>query len=98
MSKSSNKTTVPTIERWEAGKKFGEVFCDANWSDTGTTSAVRNAKSLVQIEMTDICANVARPTKTDLRVHVCAIHINLAAVRMNDVANLADGGFENAVG
>ncbi len=32
-----------------------------------------------------------------LRVHVRAVHVNLAAVRMNDLANLADGRFENAV-
>ena len=40
---------------------------------------------------------VAGPAKTDLRVHVRAIHVNLAAMRVNDLADLADGCLENAV-
>ena len=35
--------------------------------------------------------------QADLRVHVRAVHVNLAAVRVDDFANLADGFLEHAV-
>ena len=41
---------------------------------------MRNAKRLVQIQMADIRAVITRATETDLRVHVCTVHVNLAAV------------------
>ena len=56
------------------------MFRHADRADAGTAAAVRNAKGLVQIEMANIRADVARPAKADLRVHVRAIHVNLAAV------------------
>ena len=40
----------------------------------------------------------AGAAKTDLGVHVRAVHINLAAVVMDDFANLADGFLKHAVG
>ena len=70
---------------------------DANRSHSGSAAAVRNAKGLVQIQMTNIRADVARPAKPDLRIHVRAVHINLSAVRVHDLANLTDCCFENAV-
>ena len=69
----------------------------ADRSHARAAAAVRNAESLVQIQMANIRADVARPAKADLRVHVRAVHVNLAAVRVHDLANLADGRFENAV-
>ena len=66
--------------------------------DAGAAAAVRDAKSLVQIQMANVRADVARTAEADLRVHVRAVHVNLAAVRVHDLANLADGRFENAVG
>ena len=80
------------------GKKRSEMFGDADRSHARAAAAVRNAESFVQIQMANIRADVARAAKPDLRVHIRAVHVNLAAVRMNDLANLADGGFENAVG
>src|SRR5450432_956119 len=71
---------------------------DADRADAGATAAVRNAKCLVQVEMADIGADVAGAAEPDLCVHVRAVHVNLSAMFMNDLANLADGGFENSVG
>ena len=34
----------------------------------------------------------------NLGIHVCAVHVDLAAGFMNDTANLADGFFEDAMG
>ena len=73
------------------------MFRHADRAHARTAAAVRNAKSFVQIEMANIRADIARPAKTDLRVHVRAVHVNLAAVRVDDLANFADGRFENAV-
>ena len=80
-----------------AGQKLHEMFRHANRPDARAAAAVRNAKRLVQIQMADVRADVARAAKADLRVHVRAVHVNLAAVRVDDVADLADGFLENAV-
>ena len=85
-------------QRGERRKKLGEMLRHADRADAGTAAAVRNAKGLVQIEMANVGADVARAAEADLRVHVRAVHVNLAAVRVHDFANLADGRFENAVG
>ena len=52
---------------------------------------------LCKIQMANVGAVIARAAKTDLRVHVRAIHINLAAVGVNDFANFANRRLENAV-
>ena len=61
------------------------------------TAAMRNAKRFVQIQMANIRAVITRTTEPNLGVHVGAIEINLAAVRVHDLANLADGWLKDAV-
>ena len=73
------------------------MFGHANGSDAGAAASVRDAKSLVQIQVANIGAVIARPAKTDLRVHVGPIEINLAAMRMHDVADIADGRLKDAM-
>src|SRR5438067_6253143 len=73
------------------------MWGDADRTDAGPATTVRDAKSFVQVEMANVGADIAGAAETDLRVHVRAVHVNLAAVGMNHVANLADRGFENAV-
>src|SRR5438046_5730739 len=80
-----------------AGQKFHEMFRHANRSDARPAAAVRNAKRLVQIQMADVRADEAGAGEADLRVHVRAVHVNLAAVRVDDFANLLDAVLENAV-
>src|SRR5438067_9645869 len=70
---------------------------DADRADAGAAASVWNAKRFVEIEMANVGADVAGTAETDLRVHVCAVHVNLAAMRMNDFANLADRGLKYAV-
>src|SRR5438876_11849908 len=74
-----------------------EMFGYADWSDAGSATAMRNTKRFVQIQMANVGAVIAWTAKTALRVHVRAIHVNLAAVRVHDLANFANGWFENAV-
>jgi len=73
------------------------MFRHANRSDARAAAAVRNAKGLVQIQMADVRPDEAGAGEADLRVHVRAVHVNLAAVRVDDFANLADGFLEHAV-
>src|ERR1700694_5913052 len=73
------------------------MFRDADGTDARAAATVGDAEGFVKIEMANIGAHVAGTAEADLRVHIRAVHVNLAAVRVNDVANLADGGFENTV-
>ena len=47
--------------------------------------------------MTDIGPEISRSAKTDLRIHVRPVEVNLATVLMDNLADLANGRFENAV-
>jgi hypothetical protein len=80
-----------------AGQEGHEMFGYTDRSYTRAAAAVWDAKRLVQIQMTNIGAVIAGATKTDLRIHVCAVHVNLAAMRVNDVANFANRRLEYAV-
>ena len=60
---------------------------DADRSHAGPAAAMRDAESLVQIEMADVGAVVAGPAEPDLRVQIGAVEINLSAVGVHDLAN-----------
>ena len=70
---------------------------DADRSHARAAAAMRNAEGLVQVEMADIGAVIAGPRQPDLRVHVGAVEIDLSAVAMHDVADLADVLLEHAM-
>jgi hypothetical protein len=83
-----------------AGEKVGEVLNQmrhANRADARAAAAVRDAKRFVQVQVADIRADEAGAGEADLGVHVRAVHVNLAAVRVDDFADLADGFLEHAV-
>ena len=52
-------------------------------------AAVRDAERLVQVQMADVGADVARAARPTMRVHVRAVHVDLAAVLVDDLADLA---------
>ena len=81
-----------------AWEKRQQVHRDTDRSHARAATAVRNAKSLVQIEMANIRADIARAAEADLRIHVRAVHVNLTAMRVHDFANLADGGLRKRRG
>ena len=60
-------------------------------------AAMRNRERLVQVQVTDVGADRRRAREPDLRVHVRAVHVNLAAVLVDDRADLADLFLEHAV-
>ena len=64
---------------------------NANRTHSRSPTAVRNAKSLMQIEMTNIRADFSRTTKPDLRVHVGSIHVDLAPVFVHQIGSDQEG-------
>src|SRR6202035_4537743 len=75
-----------------------EMGPDADRSHAGAAAAMGNAEGLVQIEMADIGAVIAGPRQPYLRVQIGAVEIDLSAMAVDDVADLADMLLEHAVG
>jgi hypothetical protein len=81
-----------------AGQEGCEVRRDADGSHAGAAAAVRDAERLVQVEVADVGADVAGRGEADLGVHVGAVHVHLAAVLVDDRADVLDRRLEHAVG
>src|SRR5205814_7521380 len=64
----------------------------------GSAGAVRNAERLVQVQVAHVGADVGGADQPHLGVHVRAVHVHLPALRVHDVADLADRRLEDAVG
>ena len=71
------------------GEERDQLFRHRNGTDARTAATVRNAEGFVQIEVADVGADVARRSEPDLRVHIGAIHVDLAARIMDELANFA---------
>ena len=52
-------------------------------ADAGAAAAVRDAEGLVQVEVRDVGAELARPGQADQRVEVGAVDVDLAAGRVH---------------
>ena len=87
----------PRLDHRVAGQERREVRGDADRAHAGAAAAVRDAEGLVQVEVADVGADVARAAQADLRVHVGAVHVDLAAVLVDDLADLLDALLEDAV-
>src|SRR5882757_10037362 len=74
-----------------------QMRLDPDRAHARAAAAMRNAERLVQIEMADIGAVVAGPRQADLRVQIGAVEIDLSAMAMHDVADLADVFLEHAM-
>src|SRR6266403_391813 len=88
----------PEIRKGMRGKKIGQMGFHTDGAYSWSASSVRYAESLVQIEVADISSEIGRPAKTDLRIHVRAVHIHLTAVSMHDVADLDDPLLKDSMG
>ena len=75
-----------------------EVGGDTDRPHPRPPAAVRDAKRLVEVQVAHIGAHVGRPAQPHLGVHVGAVHVHLAAVRVHDLAHLPDRPLENAGG
>jgi hypothetical protein len=58
---------------------------------------VRDAERLVEIQVADVGAEIAGPAQADLGVHVRPVHVDLATVPVDDVADLPDLLLEHPV-
>ena len=67
-------------------------------ADTGSTTPMGDAERLVQIEVTDVGAEGARAAQADLGIEVGPIQIHLAAMVVNQAADLTDAGLEHPMG
>jgi hypothetical protein len=69
----------------------------ADRPDAGAAAAVRDAEGLVEVEVAHVGADRGRRGQPHLRVHVGAVHVDLAAVLVDERADLADALLEDAV-
>ena len=80
------------------GQERRQVRGDADRPHARAAAAVRDAEGLVEVEVADVGAVVARPAEPHLGVHVGAVQVDLAAVVVDDPADVADPRLEDAVG
>ena len=77
----------PAAMARQVGHQVGD---DADRADARAAAAVRDAEGLVQVEVADVAAELARRGHADQRVHVGAVDVDLAAVAVDDGAELLD--------
>ena len=80
-----------------AGQVRPELFGNCDGADTGPTTAVGNAESLVQVQMQNIDSEFSRAHNADLCVHVGTIHIHKATRSMHFGGEGTDGFFIDAM-
>ena len=71
---------------------------DADRPHARAAAAMRNAEGLVQVHVADIGAEFGRAHQADLRIEIGAVEIDLAAMGMDDRADILDALLEHAVG
>src|ERR1700730_6445197 len=80
---------------WQIRRKMG---FDADWADSWASAAVRDTKSLMQIQVTNIRTKVSRTAESNKRIHIRPVHIDLAPMAMDYLAELPDSLFEDTMG
>ena len=81
-----------------AGQIRRQVCAHRDRPDTGATAAVRDAERLVQVQVADVAAELARPGQSDQRVEVRAVDVHLAADVVHGRADVGDVVLVHAVG
>ena len=71
-----------------ARQERGEVSAHTDRADPGAAAAVRDAERLVQVEVADVGAESPGSAEPDQRVQVGAVHVHLAAVLVDHVADV----------
>jgi hypothetical protein len=94
----------PALTRWRAGRLrrvVGHERCqmglEADRAHARSAAAVRDGEGLVQVHVADVGADKAGRGQADLGVEVGAVHVHLAAVGMDDGADVANRFLEHAV-
>lgn len=75
-----------------------EMLLDANGADTRATTTVGDTERLVEVQVADISTKSTGRGQANLCIHVCAIHVNLATILVNNIADLADLRLKYTIG
>src|SRR5262245_19464907 len=68
-----------------------------DWTHARPSAAMRNAECLVQVQVAYVRPDITGTTETDLGIHIRTVHIDLAPLRMDDLADPTHAHFENAM-
>ena len=79
------------------GQVRRQVGAHRDRADARAAAAVRDAEGLVQVEVRDVAAELARLGVAEQRVEVGAVDVDLAAVVVDDLAQVGDGVLVGAV-
>ena len=63
---------------------------DADRPHAGAAAAMRDAEGLVQVHVADVGAELGGPREADQRIEVGAVEIDLAAMGVDDGADVLD--------
>ena len=81
-----------------SGEVGGEVRSNADGTNSGSSSSVGNAESLVEVQVANISTDGSRAGKSNLSVHVGSVHVNLSSSIVDAVADLDDVLLEDSKG
>mmetsp|Transcript_41993 Transcript_41993/g.100957 ORF Transcript_41993/g.100957 Transcript_41993/m.100957 type:complete len:204 (-) Transcript_41993:2164-2775(-) len=96
-----NLTTLDVltnVDDWMRRQKGLKMLHDTDRPQARTASPVRDRKCLVQIQMAHIGTNDGWSSQSDLRIHVRPVHVHLAPIVMNNLANFLDALLVHTVG
>ena len=80
------------------GHEGRQMGLEADRAHARSAAAVRDGEGLVQVHVADVGADEAGRGQADLGVEVGAVHVHLAAVGMDDGADVLHRFLEHAVG
>ncbi len=86
------------LQQRVVGEEWCEMRLGSHRAHPRAPSAVGDGEGLVQVEMTDIGAEVGRPGQPDQGVQIGAIDVHLAPVAMDDPRQLLHSFLEHAMG
>src|ERR1700758_2928900 len=75
-----------------------ENLLDGDWAGARASTTVRSRKRFVQIEMHHVHTEISWTDLADQRVHVGAVHVKKAALRVENRGDFVDVLFEDAEG
>mmetsp|Transcript_1965 Transcript_1965/g.4343 ORF Transcript_1965/g.4343 Transcript_1965/m.4343 type:complete len:252 (-) Transcript_1965:1026-1781(-) len=100
--RSRRDCTQVSSRGWRDHGVVGQVRCevltDTDGAKAWTAATMGNAEGLVEVQVAHIRANHARGREAKLGIHICPIHVDLAAIFMHDLADLLDVVFKKGSG
>ena len=70
---------------------------DSDWTNAWAPSSMRNTERLVEIQVANVRTQVGWPAQTNQGVQIRSVHINLTAVPMDNLAQVDNAFFKDAV-